>query len=247
MSILDRGGKPMLGRQPVVDRQYVCAGVAAENSARAVVRVEVAVEEPAAVVEDEQRVGAAGLGRDVVAGAERHRRDRPRRSRDRAPMRPAPACPAYAAVRRLARLPGVGRRQRLERRLAPARRAPREAAGPRARGSRRRSAPAACPTAAPAREGGSAPSTCAPHCCAQLAGGTLARGTRRCYPPRARAASAAPPPSQLTAERANVRIEIAVSAAANSATTARLSHASAVTLLIPQMSCSPLPLGSTNA
>ncbi len=77
VGVVDRGGKPMLGRQPVVDRKYVCAGVAAENSARAVVRVQVAVEEPATVVEDEQRMGTAGLGRGVVAGAERHRRIAP--------------------------------------------------------------------------------------------------------------------------------------------------------------------------
>jgi hypothetical protein len=51
-------------------------------------------------------------------------------------------------------------------------------------------------------------------------------------------------PSQLTAERENTRIEIAASATAHSATTARLSHASAVTLCIPQMSCRPLPVGS---
>jgi hypothetical protein len=43
----------------------------------------------------------------------------------------------------------------------------------------------------------------------------------------------------FTTERENNRIETAVSAAANSATTARLSHASTVTLPDPQMSCSP--------
>jgi hypothetical protein len=57
-----------------------------------------------------------------------------------------------------------------------------------------------------------------------------------------RAASSA----QRTAERVNTRIEIAVSATAHTATTARLSHASRVTLCMPQMSCSPLPLGSRN-
>ena len=59
--------------------------------------------------------------------------------------------------------------------------------------------------------------------------------------------TACPRRSQLTAERENNRIEIAVSARANRATTARLSQASAVTLLMPQMSCSPLPEGSTSA
>ena len=49
---------------------------------------------------------------------------------------------------------------------------------------------------------------------------------------------------QLTAERENARIEMAVSVTAHSATTARLSHASAVTSCIPQMSCRPLPPGS---
>ena len=49
--------------------------------------------------------------------------------------------------------------------------------------------------------------------------------------------------AQLTADRENTRIEMNVSAAANSATTPRLSHASVVTLLIPQMSCRPRPEG----
>ena len=46
-----------------------------------------------------------------------------------------------------------------------------------------------------------------------------------------RAAVISGEPAQFTAERENTRIEIAVSATANRATTARLSHASAVTLL----------------
>ncbi len=44
---------------------------------------------------------------------------------------------------------------------------------------------------------------------------------------------------QLTGELEKARIEIATSAAANTATTAKLSHASAVTLPAPQMSCNP--------
>jgi hypothetical protein len=51
--------------------------------------------------------------------------------------------------------------------------------------------------------------------------------------------------AQRTAARVNERTASAANAAANRATTARLSHASAVVLLIPQMSCRPLPLGST--
>ena len=43
--------------------------------------------------------------------------------------------------------------------------------------------------------------------------------------------------ASLTAERENMRIEIAVMALANSATTARLSHASTVVLPMPQTSC----------
>jgi len=73
-------------------------------------------------------------------------------------------------------------------------------------------------------------------------------GLRRCGPgvarwwPGTRTASR----DQLTAERLNARIEIAVSAIAHRAMTAMLSHASAVTLCIPQMSCRLPPLGSMN-
>ncbi len=62
--------------------------------------------------------------------------------------------------------------------------------------------------------------------------------------PKCDARGPATVPSQLTADREKTRMEIMVRAAAHTATTARLSHASVATLLIPQMSCRPLPDGS---
>ncbi len=52
--------------------------------------------------------------------------------------------------------------------------------------------------------------------------------------------------TQLTAERLKVRMPRAMNAAANRTTTPRLSHASVVVLLMPQMSCRPVPRWSTN-
>src|SRR5207248_2632356 len=79
-------------------------------------------------------------------------------------------------------------------------------------------------------------------------GGAAAQGLERANGRHAVASVRAPRPlsTQLTADRENARIEIAVSAAAYTATTARLSQASTVTLCMPQMSCRPLPLGSMN-
>jgi hypothetical protein len=50
----------------------------------------------------------------------------------------------------------------------------------------------------------------------------------------------------FTADRLNDRIAITVSPAAHATTTARLSHASAVTFVIPQISCRPFPAWSMN-
>ncbi len=58
--ILHRGGEAMLGRQPVVDREHVHAGVSREEAAGAVVGVEVADHPAAAVVVDEERAPRAG-------------------------------------------------------------------------------------------------------------------------------------------------------------------------------------------
>ena len=136
-------------------------------------------------------------------------------------MRPAPASRRYAAVRRLraalasagdsvssggSRCGGEHREKQLDlgregvavdlhRRLA---REPDLQAG------RQRAEYAALPTLRQLRRHGGA-------------------GHAAMLPPRARRRlSRNSPPSQLTAERENIRIEIAVSAAANSATTARL-------------------------
>ena len=51
---------------------------------------------------------------------------------------------------------------------------------------------------------------------------------------------------QLTADRVKARTATAVSSAVNATTTARLSQASVVVLLMPQMSCRPVPRGSTS-
>src|SRR6202042_1849695 len=103
-------------RQAIVDREHVRAGVAAEEPAHAVVRVQVPVEEAAAVVEDEQRMWAAGLGGAVVP-------------------RPEPGCavdlevlyrtdgerlPSEHGGEPAPRLARVGRRHGLERRLLSA-------------------------------------------------------------------------------------------------------------------------------
>ncbi|MNS44818.1 hypothetical protein D3C72_772690 [compost metagenome] len=63
----------MLGRQAVVDREHVRAGLAAEQPAGGVVGVQVAEHEAAAVEKDHQRVRAAWGVRHVVARAKRPR------------------------------------------------------------------------------------------------------------------------------------------------------------------------------
>ena len=235
--VVDRRGKRVLGRKAVVDREHVRAGVAAEDPAHAVVRIEVAVEEAAPVVVHEQRVRSAGLGRCVVPCAERGRGvdlevlDGADGERFAAEHRGQPA----------PRLARVGQRHRLERRLLAAledREHELSLGGERlAVDHDRRLAGQANLDPAGARRAPARP-TAGRARSAWIGRRGWARGdpTRR-----------VPAWSQLTAERENTRIEIAVSAAANSATTARLSHASVVTLPMPQISCSPLPDGSTSA
>ena len=62
----------VLGGQAIVNREHVDARVVAQQATDAIVRVEVAEHEPAAVEEDEQRVRAASFGGRIVAGAQRH-------------------------------------------------------------------------------------------------------------------------------------------------------------------------------
>jgi hypothetical protein len=68
--VVGGGRERVLGRLAVLDREHVHAGVAAQHAAGLVVRVEVADDEPAAVQEQQQRMRAARLGRDVVAAAQ---------------------------------------------------------------------------------------------------------------------------------------------------------------------------------
>ena len=89
--IVDGGGEPMLGREPIVDREDMHVGVAADAAAQVVVAVEVAEHETAAVIVDQQRPRTA-RGRRIVARGEgavaavdgdvRHRADRDRRAGD---------------------------------------------------------------------------------------------------------------------------------------------------------------------
>jgi hypothetical protein len=76
------GREPVLGTEPVVDRQHPHAAALGQEAAGGVVGVEVAVHEAAAVEEHQQRAGRRGVGRDVQpAGQVAHRQaaDRPDR------------------------------------------------------------------------------------------------------------------------------------------------------------------------
>ena len=106
----------MLRGQAVVDGEHVRPGVAAEDPAHVVVSVQVAVEEAAAVVVDEQRMGAAGLERFVVAGGDRRRSVDHQVGRRAHGDRPSPEHRGETP----SGLPGLGRRQGLERRLLAA-------------------------------------------------------------------------------------------------------------------------------
>ena len=53
--IVDRGGKRMLGRQAVIDRQHMHVGIPREEAARLVMTVEVAHNPASAVEEHQQR------------------------------------------------------------------------------------------------------------------------------------------------------------------------------------------------
>jgi hypothetical protein len=76
------GREPVLGPEPVVDRQHPKPTVLGQEAAGGVVRVEVAVHEAAAVEEDQQRTRRRDAGREVEpAGqvADRQTADRPDR------------------------------------------------------------------------------------------------------------------------------------------------------------------------
>ena len=213
------------------------AGVAAEDPAHAVVCVQVAVQEAAAVVVDEQRMRAARLGGCVVP------RPEPGRAVDLEVLyaRTASGFPPNTAVQPAPRLARVGRRHGLEWRLL--------AAGE-YREHELHLGREGIALDYDRRFAGQADLQAGRERVERLRRALLHAGA---HPGRhggghaAMLSAACPPAPQLTAERENTRIEIAVSAAANTATTARLSHASVVTLLMPQMSWSPLPDGSTNA
>ena len=53
--VVDRGGEPVLGPEPVVDREHERGDLAGEEAAGLVVGVEVADHVPAAVVVDDER------------------------------------------------------------------------------------------------------------------------------------------------------------------------------------------------
>ena len=65
-----RGGKRVLRREPVVDRQDAHACLAGEEAAGLIVGVEIADDPAAAVQVDEQRPGSGGLERHVEPGAQ---------------------------------------------------------------------------------------------------------------------------------------------------------------------------------
>ncbi len=71
--IVHRGREPMLGREPVIDRQYRAMRIAGEHPAERVVRRHAADRETAAVIVDErrQRLGETRCDGQVETGAER--------------------------------------------------------------------------------------------------------------------------------------------------------------------------------
>ena len=94
--ILDRRGEGVLGRKPVIDRQDVDVGIAADAPAQSVMGVEVARHEAAAVVVDQQRAAGrlsgwrvVACGDDVALAAGRWR--------DRRQRRPGSARPAIVS------------------------------------------------------------------------------------------------------------------------------------------------------
>ena len=103
--VVERRRERMLGREPVGHAEHVRAGLAAQDAARRVVRVEIANHETAAVKVDEQRRLGPGSARrrivadgdPVIAGGDlevEHGADRQRRSTedDRLPPVPPPTC-----------------------------------------------------------------------------------------------------------------------------------------------------------
>ena len=60
--VVDRGRERMFRREPVIDREDVHVGVAAEAPAQAVMGVEIAHDEAAAVIVDQQRPRAVPVG-----------------------------------------------------------------------------------------------------------------------------------------------------------------------------------------
>jgi hypothetical protein len=68
--IFDGGRERVLGCQAVVDREHVRSNVATEQATDAIVCVEVAIDEPAAMKEDEQGLVGARIEGSVVASSQ---------------------------------------------------------------------------------------------------------------------------------------------------------------------------------
>ena len=56
--VIKRRRKPVLRREPVVDRQHPDAGMVCDEAARVVMGLKIADDEPTAVVEDQERIAA---------------------------------------------------------------------------------------------------------------------------------------------------------------------------------------------
>ena len=116
--VFDRRRERVLGREAVVDREHVGARVPAQQPAQAVVRVEIAEHEAAAVEVRQQRLAAAvgaAVSRGIVARAKRHGQVE-RHALDKTHRRGLAAERDGRGTARRARLL---RRERVERRLAP--------------------------------------------------------------------------------------------------------------------------------